>query len=42
LRRGWIDEVAEPEDLVEDAVAVARELSLLSPPAFAQTKMQIR
>jgi enoyl-CoA hydratase/carnithine racemase len=42
LRRGWIDEVAEPEDLVEDALAVARELSLLSPTAFTQTKMQIR
>jgi enoyl-CoA hydratase/carnithine racemase len=42
LRRGWVDEVAEPEDLIEDAVAVARELSLLSPTAFAQTKMQIR
>ena len=26
LRRGWVDEVAEPEDLIEDAVAVAREL----------------
>lgn len=39
LRRGWVDEVAEPEDLIEDAVAVARELS---PAAFAQTKMQIR
>jgi enoyl-CoA hydratase len=42
LRRGWIDEIAEPEDLTEDAMAVARELSLLSPAAFAQTKMQIR
>jgi enoyl-CoA hydratase len=42
LRRGWVDEVAEPEDLIEDAVAVARELSLLSPAAFAQTKTQIR
>jgi enoyl-CoA hydratase len=42
LRRGWVDEIAEPEDLTEDAMAVARELSLLSPAAFAQTKMQIR
>src|SRR5215468_3059518 len=42
LRRGWVDELAEPEDLMEDAMAVARELSLLSPAAFAQTKMQIR
>jgi len=42
LRRGWVDELAEPEDLMKDAMAVARELSLLSPAAFAQTKMQIR
>jgi enoyl-CoA hydratase len=42
LRRGWVDEVAESGELMEDAIAVARELSLLSPAAFAQTKMQIR
>jgi enoyl-CoA hydratase len=42
LQRGWIDEVAEPGDLIEDAIAVAQELALLSPAAFAQTKMQIR
>jgi len=42
LRRGWVDELAGTEDLLEDAVAVAKELSLLSPAAFAQTKMQIR
>jgi enoyl-CoA hydratase len=42
LRRGWVDAIAEPEDLTEDAMTVARELSLLSPAAFAQTKMQIR
>lgn len=42
LRRGWVDEVAEPVELIDDAIAVARELSLLSPAAFAQTKMQIR
>ena len=42
LARGWIDEVAEPENLLEDALAVARELALLSPPAFAQTKRQLR
>jgi enoyl-CoA hydratase len=42
LQRGWIDEVAEPGELIEDAIAVAQELALLSPPAFAQTKMQIR
>ena len=42
LQRGWIDEIAEPGDLVEDAIAVAQELALLSPAAFAQTKSQIR
>ena len=42
LGRGWIDEIAEPNDLIEDAAAVAQELALLSPAAFAQTKMQIR
>jgi enoyl-CoA hydratase len=42
LRRGWVDELAEPSDLMDDAMAVAKELALLSPAAFAQTKMQIR
>ena len=42
LRRGWVDELAEPSDLMDDAMAVAKELALLSPGAFAQTKMQIR
>jgi enoyl-CoA hydratase len=42
LQRGWIDEVAEPSELIADAVAVARELAQLSPAAFAQTKMQLR
>src|SRR5215510_3203643 len=42
LRRGWVDELAEGEDLMEDALAVAQELCLLSPAAFTQTKMQIR
>jgi len=42
LERGWIDEVAEPETLVEDALSVARELALLPPLAFAQTKQQLR
>ena len=42
LKRGWVDELAEPADLMDDAMAVAGELSLLSPAAFAQTKMQIR
>jgi enoyl-CoA hydratase len=42
LQRGWIDEIAEPGELIEDAIAVAQALALLSPAAFAQTKMQIR
>ena len=42
LQRGWIDEIAEPGELIEDAIAVAQELALLLPAAFAQTKMQIR
>jgi enoyl-CoA hydratase len=42
LRRGWIDGVAEREELMKDALAVARALSSLSPSAFAQTKRQIR
>lgn len=42
LDRGWIDEVAEPDALLADAAAMARELALLSPPAFAQTKLQLR
>ena len=42
VKRGWVDEIAEPGEVLEDAIAVAEELALLSPPAFAQTKMQIR
>lgn len=42
LTRGWIDEIAEPADLLADASAVAQELGALSPAAFAQTKAQIR
>ncbi len=42
LERGWIDEVAEPAELLEDAVVVAQELAALSPAAFAHTKARIR
>ena len=42
LDRGWVDELAEPAELEEDAIAVAAELAELSPPAFAQTKKQLR
>jgi len=39
---GWIDELAEAEDLIEDALAVAEELAARPAAAFAQTKAQIR
>jgi enoyl-CoA hydratase len=42
LDRGWVDELAEPSELVEDALAVAQELAEISPAAFAQTKAQMR
>ena len=42
LRRGWVDEVTEPGKLIDDAIAVAQQLSGLSPAAFAQTKSQVR
>src|SRR3569833_1141722 len=42
VESGWIDEIAEPEELIEDALAVAEELATLSPMAFVMTKAQIR
>jgi enoyl-CoA hydratase len=42
LRRGWVDEIKEPSKLMDDAMAAARQLSRLSPAAFAQTKSQVR
>lgn len=42
LECGWVDEIAEPEELLEDAVAVAKELAAIAPAAFAETKSQIR
>jgi enoyl-CoA hydratase/carnithine racemase len=42
IDRGWIDEIAEPAELIEDAVAVALELTEISPATFAQTKAQMR
>ena len=42
LRRGWVDEVTEPDKLIDDAIAVARQMSRLSPAAFSQTKSQVR
>jgi enoyl-CoA hydratase len=41
-RRGWVNEAVEPAVLMERALAVAQSLAALSPPAFAQTKKQIR
>jgi enoyl-CoA hydratase len=42
LQRGWVNEVTDPDKLLDEALVVARELAVLSPPAFAQTKSQIR
>jgi enoyl-CoA hydratase/carnithine racemase len=42
LQRGWIDQIAEPEVLLRDAIVIAQTLASLSPAAFAQTKKQIR
>ena len=42
LERGWVDEVVETDALMQRAIAAAQELARLSPPAFAQTKKQIR
>ncbi|HZD92186.1 MAG TPA: enoyl-CoA hydratase/isomerase family protein [Pseudolabrys sp.] len=42
LERGWVDELVEPEELLDDAIAVAQELAEVSPAAFAQTKAQLR
>jgi enoyl-CoA hydratase len=42
LERGWVDEVVEAEALMPRAFAVAQQYGALSPPAFAQTKKQIR
>jgi enoyl-CoA hydratase len=42
LDRGWVDEVVEGDALLSRAIAAAQELARLSPPAFAQTKKQLR
>ena len=42
LTRGWVDEVVEASALMPRALAVAQQYAALSPPAFAQTKKQIR
>ena len=42
LQKGWVDEVVEPNALMARAFEVAQSYAALSPPAFAQTKKQIR
>jgi enoyl-CoA hydratase len=42
LRLGWVHEVTDSGQLINRATAAAKELSLLSPAAFVQTKSQIR
>jgi enoyl-CoA hydratase len=42
LQRGWVDEVVEAEALMPRAMAVAKRLAQISPPAFAETKKQLR
>jgi enoyl-CoA hydratase len=40
--RGFVDEVADPDELLDHAVAAAQTLAALSPPAFALSKRQTR
>ena len=40
--RGLVNQAVEPAQLMQRAIAAAQELAALSPPAFAQTKKQIR
>jgi enoyl-CoA hydratase len=40
--RGLVNQAVEPAQLMQRALAAAQELASLSPPAFAQTKKQIR
>ncbi|OBK35537.1 enoyl-CoA hydratase [Mycobacterium sp. 1245111.1] len=41
LARGWVDEVVGKDDLLEKALATARELGEYSPAAYAATKTQL-
>jgi enoyl-CoA hydratase len=41
-RRGLVNAAVEPAILMESAMSAAQSLAALSPPAFAQTKLQIR
>jgi enoyl-CoA hydratase len=42
IERGLLDEIVEPETLMERAIAAAETLAALSPAAFALTKKQMR
>ena len=42
LQRGWVDELAEADALMDRAMVAAEQLAALSPAAFAQTKKQLR
>jgi enoyl-CoA hydratase len=42
LARRMIDEMVEPAELLDRAIAAAHTLAALSPEAFAQTKQQLR
>ena len=42
LQRGWVDELAEADVLMDRAMVAAKQLAGLSPAAFAQTKKQLR
>jgi len=42
LQRGWVDDLAASDKLMEEAVAAAEKLAALAPRAFAEAKRQIR
>ncbi len=42
LTRGLVDELVEPEHLLDRALAVAEELAALAPATFAATKREVR
>jgi len=42
IERGWVDEVVDPDALMQRAIVSAQELAKLSPAAFAQAKKQLR
>lgn len=42
LQRGFVDELADPAQLLDRSLEVARTLAALPPAAFAATKLQVR